>query len=37
MLMADTEGVVRLPAGEAPMDETEIREMDYYVMGIELS
>ena len=36
-LMADTEGVVRLPAGEPPMEETEIREMDYYIMGIELA
>ena len=37
MLMADTKGVVRLPAGEPPMEETEIREMDYYIMGITLA
>ena len=35
-LMADTEGNVRIEAGGAALEPNEIREMDYYIMGIEV-
>ena len=34
--LVDIDGNVRVPAGEVGMEVNEIREMDYYIMGIEV-